>query len=145
MKEKVNLLLKEKGYKITKQRELVLEVFVSNPNKHMTSEEIYNCIKLSNPDVGLATVYRTIQLFLDLKLIDSLTLNDGIVRYELSNEEEQHHHHHLICEKCNKVIEMKEDLLEDVEEKCCQLYHFKITNHFVKFYGICEECMKKLD
>ena len=107
----------------------------------MTVEEIYGEIKSEYPDIGLATVYRTVQLFLNLQLIDSLTLNDGIVRYELAEDDAQHHHHHLICERCNRVIEMKEDLLEDAEAKCEELYDFKITNHVVKFYGICSDCL----
>lgn len=136
----VRKFLKEKGYKFTKQRELVLNILSNNPDKHMTVEEIYEYIKPTYPEIGLATVYRTIQLFLNLNVIDSITFNDDIQRYELSENSQQHHHHHLICERCNRVIEMKEDLLEDLEAKCNNTYEFTVTNHIVKLYGICKEC-----
>ncbi len=136
-------MLREKGLKMTTQRESVLDVLQANAGLHMTAEEIYNKVKINSPEIGLATVYRTIQLLTDLKLIDTLNLNDGFVRYEIGKmdtSDQRHHHHHLICEMCGKVIEAEDDLLEQIEETCSQKYHFKVTNHVVKFYGICEAC-----
>jgi Fur family ferric uptake transcriptional regulator len=134
-------MLKEKGFKITSQRESVLEVLKNNASRHMTAEEIYNEVKEISPEIGLATVYRTIQLLLDLKLIDKLDLNDGFIRYEIGKvDADKHHHHHLICEVCGKVIEAEDDLLDLIEETCSHKYNFKVTNHVVKFYGICSEC-----
>ena len=54
-------------------------------------------------------------------------------------------HHHLICNICNAVIEVEDDLLEQLEEKIKKQYKFKILDHSVKFYGICEECQKKMN
>lgn len=136
-------ILKDKGYKITNQRNWVLKVLETSNNSHMTAEEIYQNIKVNHPAIGLATVYRTIQLLLDLKIIDTLNLNDGVIRYELANIDQIHHHHHLICEVCKKVVEVEEDLLEIVEENCERKYNFTINNHVVKFYGICCECKDK--
>ena len=51
-------------------------------------------------------------------------------------------HHHLICNSCNKVIEVQGDLLHEIEEVIEEKYKFKIENHSLKFYGICEECNK---
>lgn len=134
-------MLKEKGFKITSQRESVLEVLKNNAGQHMTAEEIYIKVKEISPEIGLATVYRTIQLLHDLKLIDKLDLNDGFIRYEIGKvDAKEHHHHHLICEVCGKVIEAEDDLLDLIEETCYDKYQFKVTNHVVKFYGICSEC-----
>lgn len=139
-------LLKEKGFKITSQRESVLEVLKNNASQHMTAEEIYVKVKEISPEIGLATVYRTIQLLLDLKLVDKLDLNDGFIRYEISKlDDESHHHHHLICEICGKVIEAEDDLLDQIEETCSLKYNFKVTNHVVKFYGICSECSESIN
>lgn len=137
-------LLKEKGLKMTSQRENVLDVLQANKSRHLTAEEIYLKVKEISPDIGLATVYRTIQLLSDLKLIDTLNLNDGFIRYEIGKWDEsgetRHHHHHLICEKCGKVIEAEDDLLDLIEETCQQKYKFKVKDHVVKFYGICSDC-----
>ena len=92
-------LLKKKGLKVTKQRLLVLQALASCPDKHLTAEEIYTIIKADCPEIGLATVYRTIQLLLELNLIDRINLDDGFVRYEIGSvgeNDSKHHHHHLI-------------------------------------------------
>ena len=133
-------ILKEKGFKLTKQRKKVLEILLKNTDKHMTAEDIYNCIKGDCPEIGLTTVYRTLQLLNELKLIDKLNLDDGFIRYEIGELSTKHNHHHLICEKCGKVIEAMDDMLESIEERFYENHGFKVTNHIVKFYGICKDC-----
>ena len=111
-------LLREKGLKVTNQRLRILEVLESSPNRHLTAEEIYRQVKDTCPDMGLATVYRTIQLFLELQLIDRIDLNDGLVRYEIGEAgQTKHRHHHLICRACGKVQAFEDDLLEELETK----------------------------
>ncbi len=98
--EKFRKMLREKGLKVTNQRLLVLETLAACPDRHLTAEEIYEIIKTDCPEIGLATVYRTIQLLLELHLIDRINLDDGFVRYEIGNGKEggtKHRHHHLVC------------------------------------------------
>lgn len=136
-------LLKQKGFKLTTQRRAVLEIMQDRKGEHLTTEEIYELVRDKCPEIGLATVYRTVQLLDNLKLIRKLNLDDGCCRYELGLEDEDHHHHHLICEECGKVIEVAEDLLDPLETKIEDLFNFKITDHKLKFYGVCEECHGK--
>lgn len=136
-------LLKDKGFKLTTQRRAVLEVMQERKGDHLTTEEIYELVRDRCPEIGLATVYRTVQLLDNLKLIRKLDLDDGCCRYELGLDDEDHHHHHLICEECSKVIEVAEDLLDPLETKIEDLFKFKVTDHKLKFYGICEECQNK--
>lgn len=139
--EKLKLRLKETGFKITPQRRAILEILLNNNNKHLSSEEIYDLVRISCPEIGLATVYRTMQLLSDVGLISRLNLDDGCVRYEIClNKEERHNHHHLICKKCGKIMEAKEDLLDGIEKIIQDEYKFKILDHDVKFYGVCEDC-----
>ena len=136
-------LLKENGLKVTKQRLVVLEAIAACPEEYLTAEEIFALVKVDIPDIGLATVYRTIQLLSELHLIDKVNFDDGYVRYEIGNTAEQgqrHHHHHLICMKCGKVISFQEDLLEALEGKITQTTGFLVVNHEVKLYGYCEKC-----
>ena len=72
-------LLRTNGLKVTYQRIAILEVLSNRPGEHLTAEEIYDLVKAEYPDIGLATVYRTIQLLSDLNLIDKLNLDDGYV------------------------------------------------------------------
>ena len=135
--------LKKKGYKLTTQRRAIVDTIVVNEGKHLTAEEIYDEVKKECPEIGLATVYRTILLLEEIGVVSRLHLNDGCSRYELVHSDEVHRHHHLICNVCNKVIEVKDDLLEEIEVKIEKEYEFKIVDHVLKFYGICRECQEK--
>lgn len=141
--EKIKDSLKRNGYKLTPQRRAIVEIIINNKGNHLTTEEIYNLVKGSCPEIGLATVYRTVLLLDEIGTVTRLDLNDGCSRYELVGEDEHHQHHHLICTDCGKVIEVEGDLLEDLEGKIEKKYEFKIENHSVKFYGICKDCLKK--
>lgn len=141
--EEIRNLFKEKGLKVTKQRLIVLKKIAERPEEHLTAEEIYEMVKVDCPEIGLATVYRTIQLLNELHLIDRINFDDGFVRYEMGSsvgQEPKHHHHHLICEKCHKVISFRDDLLEELEEKIAETTGFFVVNHEVKLYGYCKEC-----
>lgn len=138
--------LKKKGLKVTRQRLLVLSVLEENSGRHMTAEDIYELVSEDYPDIGLATVYRTLQLLWDMQLVDRISFDDGCVRYEIGHlflGESMHNHHHLICRKCNKVIPFGDDLLDDLEHYIEKATGFHVLDHELKFYGLCRECMKK--
>lgn len=135
--------LQKNGYKLTTQRRAILKVIVDNFDEHLSSDEVYNIVNKEYPELGIATVYRTLQLFEKLNIVYKLNFDDGCSRYELSAGSENHHHHHLICLSCGKVIEVKLDLLESLEEEIESEGQFTIVNHNVKFYGYCSECRNK--
>ena len=145
-REQFKQLLKDNGLKVTNQRVLVLEALASCPGKHLTAEEIYELVKIDCPEIGLATVYRTIQMLLELHLVDRINLDDGYVRYEIGSESgtAKHHHHHLICLSCGRVISFEDDLLEELEKKITDKEGFQVIDHEVKLYGYCKECGGKL-
>ena len=132
--------LKEKGYKLTPQRRAILDIIIDKEGQHLTAEEIYDEVKKICPDIGLATVYRTVLLLEEVNVIYKLDLNDGCSRYELVHSDEEHRHHHLVCNECKKVFEVQDDLLEELEERIEKTYKFRILDHSVKFFGICSEC-----
>lgn len=148
MEEQLNRfrkLLKERGLKTTSQRMAILKVLLAQPDSHLTAEEIYDLVKKDWPDIGLATVYRNIQLLSEMNLIDKLNLDDGYVRYEIGdqNQENHHHHHHMICVSCGKVFAFQEDLLDNLEKKIEQTTGFIVSDHEVKLYGHCAQCLAK--
>lgn len=140
--EEVKEILKEEGYKLTTQRQAILDVICENHEKHLNPEEIYDIVKKKYPDIGIATVYRTLQLLEKLNIIYRVNFDDGYNRYELNYASENHHHHHLICLNCGKVIEVKLDLLEALENEIEREYAFKILDHNLKFFGYCSDCQK---
>ena len=144
--EEFKKLLKEKGLKVTNQRLLVLEVLADHRDTHMTAEDIYDLVKEDYPEIGLATIYRTLQLLLNMQLVDRINLDDGCIRYEIGgqlNGELKHHHHHLICKTCGKVLPFRHDLLDDLERQIEEETGFHVLDHELKFYGQCKECLKK--
>ncbi|WP_242829379.1 Fur family transcriptional regulator [Butyrivibrio sp. WCD3002] len=142
--EEFKTLLKERGLKVTTQRLAVLDTLGINPDAHLTVEEIYDLVKKSNPEIGLATIYRTVQVLKELQLIDRVNFDDGIERYELvhlsKDGSHKHHHHHLICVNCGRVFEFEEDMMENLELKIAKKTGFKVIDHEVKLYGYCKEC-----
>jgi len=133
-------ILKENGYKLTPQRRATLEVLLNNQGEHLSTEEIYTKVRKTHPEIGLATVYRTMLLLEELGLLIKHNFEDGRNRYELSHPDEDHDHHHLICLKCGRVSEVEEDLLGSLEEIIVKKHGFQVINHKVKFYGHCKNC-----
>ena len=128
--EKVKDLLREKGLKVTSQRLMVLNILSAHGDEHLTVEEIYDLAKEESPEIGLATIYRTVQVLLELHVIEKVTFDDGFARYELNGEEtgSGHRHHHAICTQCGQVFES---------------LGFEVTDHEVKLYGLCSACRRK--
>jgi Fur family ferric uptake transcriptional regulator len=135
--------LKEREYKLTTRRELILKVLLENGDKHLSAEEVYNLVKKKAPDMGLATVYRTLELFHEFEIIHAMDFGDGRKRYEFGWKEGQdhHHHHHLVCTKCGSITEVNEDLLEELESRVNKQHNFIIKDHQLKIFGICKKCI----
>lgn len=138
-------MLAEKGLKMTTQRRVVFEALTEREDEHLSPEEIFEIIKDKYPEMGLATIYRTLQLFEELGLVYKLNFDDGCYRYEILSPHmnEVHQHHHLICTQCGRIIEVKEDLMNSLEEIIEKQYNFEIKNHIVKFTGTCSQCRNK--
>lgn len=137
--------LSEHGYKMTPQRKEILQIFVDNSDcHHMSAEDVYNILRKKQSEIGLATVYRALDLLSELGILVQVDFGDGCARYELNTADPKvHHHHHLICLKCKNVIEFEEDLLDQLEAYIEKKSGFQILNHEVKFFGYCSECRAK--
>ncbi len=140
--------LRGHGYKCTPGRELILEILEST-DEHLSPEDIYSKVSLEHPEIGLTTVYRTLDILVNLGIVVKLDFGDGKSRYELSaNFNHKKHHHHLVCASCGKIIDysdfMNEELefLNKIEKKLEKKYTFKINSHFIKFDGLCNYCIK---
>ena len=135
--------LKEKGSKLTPQRRATLNVIIENKGEHLNTEEIYELVRKDCPEIGLATVYRTLQLLEEMDIISRINLDDGCSRYEIKTDDEDHQHHHLICQECSKIIEVKIDLLDHLEKEIEKEYDFDIKDHKLKLFGLCTDCKQK--
>lgn len=146
MEERLNRVkqqLQQSSYKLTPQREATVRVLIENEKDHLSAEDVYLKVKDKAPEIGLATVYRTLELLAELKVVDKINFGDGVTRFDLRKEGAKHFHHHLVCMECGKVDEIHEDLLPKVEERVESEYQFKILDHRLTFHGICAECQAK--
>ncbi len=137
-------VLRSRQYKLTPQRQIILQVFIDNPDRHLSAEDVYDIVRQHSSEIGLATVYRTLELLSELEILQKLDFGDGRSRYEINRNNTPHHHHHLICIGCGNVKEFEDDLLETLETVISCKSDFKIVDHQVKFYGYCRECQQKL-
>lgn len=128
------------NYKLTPQREATVRVLLENEDDHLSAEDVYLLVKDKAPEIGLATVYRTLELLSDLHIIHKLNFGDGVTRYEFRAEGAEHHHHHLMCLNCGSVDEIMEDLLGPIEQQVEREFHFHIMDHRLTFHGICYRC-----
>lgn len=132
--------IKENNYKVTNQRKVILKMFLANKNEHMTVDQVHQSLIIDNPNIGLATVYRNVQLLSELNILNKLKLNDGFTRYELILNKEGHKHHHLVCENCEQITEVKENLMESIEKIVDDHYDFLVGDHQAKIFGLCKNC-----
>lgn len=135
-----------RGLRFTEPRRVILEV-LSNTSDHLSAEEIYLAVHNVYPGIGLTTVYRTLELLIDMGLIYRFQFGDGRSRYELiQNSQKSGHHHHLVCINCKKIIDYDDfvdeevELVNKLESALSEKYNFQVTNHIIQFYGICEDC-----
>lgn len=131
--------LQNQSKRVTPQRQLVIKIFYDRPGQHLSAEDVHQLVNNHYRDVGLATIYRSLDLLTALDVLQKIRFNDGRARFEL-NHRELHRHHHLVCSSCGKVDEFSEDLLEHLESRIKQEKHFVIQDHELKFYGVCREC-----
>ncbi|EOW9527650.1 Fur family transcriptional regulator [Bacillus cytotoxicus] len=140
--ERIKKQLHAASYKLTPQREATVRVLLENEEDHLSAEDVYLLVKEKSPEIGLATVYRTLELLSELKVVDKINFGDGVSRYDLRQEGAQRFHHHLICTKCGAVQEIQEDLLGEVEKKVERDWNFQVKDHRLTFHGICENCQE---
>lgn len=130
--------LEKNGYKLTSQRRAVLEVMQENKGQHLTAEEVLAEARKKAPNIGIATVYRTLERLSSIDVLYKSIFDEGKYRYELSNAEE-HQHHHVICVQCGKIIEVEEDLLSHLESYL-EEQGYEVVDHELKIYAYCPQC-----
>ncbi len=145
MLEEAYDLLKEQDIRVTPQRKAILEMLYNRRGQHLEIEDIHRCLALSRKNVnkpGLATVYRTIELFQKVGLVHRLPMERSPARYEFIGPGVPGHHH-LICLECGKVEEIGERLVVDFKRRIMGDRGFAISGRPIKIYGYCSKCKRE--
>ena len=131
--------LRQRGFRITPQREMIVEI-IAHSNTHLTAEEIYAQVSQRTQTVNLATVYRTLELLVETGAISRIDLGQGQVSYAA-----QHHgpHIHLVCRCCGAVIDASQGLLETLQEQLQDKYQFTADLQHISIPGVCAACQEE--
>lgn len=134
-------ILRKNGLKYTKQREVLIKTLYNNLD-HFTPENLYLHIKNEYPElnIGIATVYRTLNLLEESEMVTSITFGSQGKKFELATKP---HHDHMICRKCGQIIEFQDQTIEKRQILISKEQGFELTGHIMQLYGICSECSKK--
>ena len=131
--------ISQRGLKSTKQRDIILDVFLSS-ERHLSIEELYLQIRATHPNIGYATVYRTLKLFAEAGIAREMQFGDGQTRYDHVGEGE--HHDHLVCTKCGSIEEFENETIEQLQAEVATSRGFLIEKHRLELYGVCGSCRK---
>jgi len=136
--EDISLKLQERGYRMTPQRMMVLSAIESS-DSHISAEDIYVQVKAQYPHVNISTVYRTLELLKDERLVTETDFGEGRVRYHSADKG---HHHHLVCRKCGKTVDLDDDALSCLKDTLRDKYQFEADLKHLAIFGQCAECSK---
>lgn len=128
--------LKNAGLKATLPRLKVLSLFENSKERHLSAEDIYKVMLNSGEDVGLATVYRVLTQFEQAGLLIRHHFESGKAVFELNHG---NHHDHIVCVKCGRVEEFYDAEIEKRQESAAAKLGFKMQDHSLTIYGICEQ------
>lgn len=140
MKSVATEKIEGKGLRWTPQRRAIISAIASSEKKHLSAEEIYLLSKKAIPTIGLATVYRTLELFCSKGILQKFNLPDESARYELLQKDENAHCHYL-CLGCGKIFEVplqKELSLSDIKNDGIE--DFTVVNSSYWHFGYCKNC-----
>ena len=133
--------LKRAGLKVTLPRMKILEILESSTKRHLSAEEIYRELMDAGEEIGLATIYRVLTQFEGAGLVIRHHFETGQAVFEL---ERGKHHDHLICVKCGKIVEFVDESIEAKQKEIAENNGFRISDHSLIIYGICDNssCQK---
>lgn len=142
IKSSVKKKLNARGWRMTPQREKILEIFEKLPRgNHLSAEELHQKLLESGDKVSLSTIYRSVKLMTKMGILRELELAEGHKHYELKHPY-PHHHHHIVCIQCNKTIEFQDDTILKHSLKQCQKEDFQLIDCQLTVMTICREAVE---
>jgi Fur family ferric uptake transcriptional regulator len=128
--------LRNAGLKVTLPRLKILDILAEGPARHMSAEDIYKRLLVSNEDIGLATVYRVLTQFEAAGLVTRHHFEGGMAVFELNHGP---HHDHIVCVDCGNVEEFMDGGIEERQQAVAERLGFEISDHALILYGHCRK------
>lgn len=132
--------LQGRQLKLTRQREIILEEFLCQDD-HVSAEELHNRMKVRHPELGQATVFRTLHLIAEAGLAQEVRIDARTTRYERVTANS--HHDHIQCIACGAVFEFLDERLEALQTEIASRFGVELHHHRMDLFGICTPCRQK--
>lgn len=132
--------LRRAGHRASSPRAAVLDL-IGRQRCVLSAHEIAAELRRGKRGVGIATVYRTLELLEELKLVSRLDVGGGSARYEPALPGGEHHHHHFVCEECGEVTPFEDPALERAIEALGKRLTYRVGDHDVILRGSCSTCV----
>jgi len=130
-------VLRQAGHKLTPQRLMILSA-LRHADGHLTASEIYERVRLDYPYVDISTVYRTLGVLKEMRLVSETNMGTGETIYEWVRQ--QRRHHHLICGNCAAVASLDHQYLENLGAEIMAESGFKPDIDHFAIFGLCAAC-----
>ena len=130
--------LKSRGFRMTPSKAILIQFFLNNQNRHIPLKEIHEHLYHEIPDVDRTTIYRNIEKFIRLGLIQELELpkKGKVFQYIFDKKV----HHYFICKCCGRMNKGNAELFQKIEKALKDIHDFSKANLSVVFYGFCSKC-----
>ena len=130
--------LEKKSLKLTSQRRAILRQALGAPH-HFSAEVLLKLAKKADSTISKATVYRTLALLKEGKILEEQDFGEGKMLYEMALGHK--HHDHFICIRCGNILEFENDEIEALQESEAQKKDFRVVYHSLKLFGFCKNCL----
>ena len=130
----------------TRQREMIIDYMIRNRDIHVTADMIINYFKLQGTPVGKTTVYRNLDKLVAENVVRKFTIEDGVgACYQYAPDGSRcAEHYHFKCSECGRLFHIQCDFMNEIKGHVYKEHKFVIDSSKTVFYGICEECGKKV-
>ena len=129
--------LREEGFRITPQRIAIVE-YLLKTDDHPSAEHIHKIVQKKYPMVSLSTVYKTLDLLKEKKLVNEIKV-EGEARFDAHTDE----HINLVCMNCGKIDDIDEDSIKEIQTKVARKSKYMILKSNFELFGYCNNCKSK--
>lgn len=126
------------GVRSTRQR-VAISTLLESLDDFRSAQELHDELRQRGENIGLTTVYRTLQSMATAGLVDTLRTDTGESVYRLCSE---HHHHHLVCRNCGSTVEVEGHQVERWATDVAAEHGFSEVSHTIEIFGTCADCRK---
>jgi Fur family ferric uptake transcriptional regulator len=129
--------LRQRGRRITRQRRLIWDALVAEPDTHLSADELVAVVRGQLPKVDPSTIYRTLEMLCREGLVRRTDLGAGHAVFEPAHD---HLHHHVVCERCGAVVHLHDEEIGDVRDRVERASGYALSRRDMSFYGLCPNC-----